>query len=192
VRLAEKVANVTGAATGNGKAIALGFAKQGANVAIIDVDENGARATADEIDSSGGNSFSIPGDVSNPEDVAEAVGGILRRFGRIDILVNNAGIIKKAPFLEFSLEDWHRVLMVNLTGPFLCSQRVAEAMRKQGIRGSIINITSISGEMARPNTAAYAASKGGLKGLTKAMAVDLAKFKIRVNAIAPSYVRTSS
>jgi gluconate 5-dehydrogenase len=190
MRLAGKVAIVTGAAMGNGKAIAFGLAKEGAKVTIIDIDSAGADQTAKEINKLGGNSISQVGDVADPEDVSKALKATLEKFGRIDILVNNAGIIKKVPFLEFSREDWDRILRVNLTGSFVCSQKVAEAMKKQGRGGSIINITSISGDMARPSTAAYAASKGGLKGLTKSMAVDLAKYKIRVNAIAPSYVKT--
>ena len=190
MRLAGKVAIVTGAAKGNGKAIASGLAKAGAKVAIIDIDEQGGRNTAESICQNGGQALSVAGDVSDAGGVANGVETTLDRYGRIDILVNNAGIINKTDFLEFNLADWHNTLRVNMTGPFMLSQAVGKVMKAQDQGGAIINITSISGEMARPHTAAYAASKGGLKGLTKAMAVDLAKYKIRVNAVAPAYVRT--
>jgi NAD(P)-dependent dehydrogenase (short-subunit alcohol dehydrogenase family) len=191
MKLLEKVAIVTGGATGNGKAIALGFAKEGASVAIIDIDEGGARETADEIKKCGRDSLFLKGDVSASKEVAQAVAATVERFGKIDILVNNAGVLSRVHFLDITEEEWDKTLRINLKGTFLCSQKVAHEMKKHGSGGAVINIASISGEVARPNTAPYVASKGGVRLLTKAMAVDLAKYNIRVNAIAPGYVRTS-
>ena len=191
MKLLDKVAIVTGGATGNGKAIALGFAKEGASIAIIDIDERGARETASEINKCGRDSLALKGDVSASKDVAQAVAATAERFGKIDILVNSAGILSRVHFLDLSEEEWDKTLRTNLKGTFLCGQKVAHEMKKREKGGAIINISSISGEVARPNTAAYVASKGGVRLLTKAMAVDLARYKIRVNAIAPGYVRTS-
>ncbi len=191
MKLSKKTALITGAGSGNGKAIALGFAREGANVTVIDINQEAAMKTATEIRALGTEAVSVAGDISRSEDVARAVAKTIERFSAIDILVNNAGLLSRAPFLDIKEEEWDRVLNVNLRGTFICSQRVAREMKKQGRGGVIINISSISGEVARPNTAAYVASKGGVKMLTKAMAVDLAPHKIRVNAIAPGYVRTA-
>jgi NAD(P)-dependent dehydrogenase (short-subunit alcohol dehydrogenase family) len=191
MKLLGKVAVVTGAGAGNGKAIAFGFAKEGAKIAVLDIDEKAGRETAKEINGMGRDSIFLLGDVSDFQDVSKAVQAAMDRFGRIDILVNNAGILSRVHFLDLTEEEWDRVLRVNLRGTFVCSQKVANEMKKEGKGGVIINISSISGEVARPNTAAYVASKGAVKMLTKAMAVDLAQHKIRVNAIAPGYVRTA-
>jgi NAD(P)-dependent dehydrogenase (short-subunit alcohol dehydrogenase family) len=191
MKLLGKVAVVTGAGAGNGKAIAFGFAKEGAKIAVLDIDEKAGRETAKEINGMGRDAIFLLGDVSDSKDVSKAVQATMDRFGRIDILVNNAGILSRVHFLELTEEEWDRVLRVNLRGTFVCSQKVANEMKKEGKGGVIINISSISGEVARPNTAAYVASKGAVKMLTKAMAVDLAQHKIRVNAIAPGYVRTA-
>lgn len=158
---------------------------------IVDLDEQGAGKTADEIIQSGADALAITADVSKGEDVSRAVATITTRFGGVDILVNNAGIASRAPFLELSEEQWDRALRINLKSAFLFSQRVAAGMKSVGKGGCIINITSVLGEVARPNISAYVTSKGALKMLTKAMAVDLAPYKIRVNAIAPGYVKTA-
>lgn len=193
MRLANKVAMVTGAASGIGRAIALGFCKEGTKVIAVDVNESGAKETAEQIKKVGGESLFVVADVSNSKEVANAVRAGVDQFGSIDILVNNAGIFSRFPFLEFDEEAWDKTLRVNLKGTFVCGQKVALAMKESGKGGSIINISSVNGgsERVRPSASAYASSKGGIKILTKVMAVDLARYKIRVNGIAPSFVRTA-
>jgi NAD(P)-dependent dehydrogenase (short-subunit alcohol dehydrogenase family) len=192
MRLKDKVAMVTGAGSGNGRAIAVGFAKEGAKVVLVDINDLGSKETAEEIKKMGGDSFPITADVINVKEVADAVQQAMSHFGTIDILVNNAGIFTKSPFLEFDENVWDRTIQVNLKGAFVCGQKAALEMKKSGKGGAIINISSINGggEAVRPSAAAYASSKGGIKSLTKVMAVDLAPYKIRVNAIAPGFVRT--
>lgn len=190
-RLEGQIAIVTGGGRGNGRAIACGFARERAKVSVVDLDERAASETAREIVQSGAEALAITGDVSNREDISRAIAATKAAFGGINILVNNAGIACRAPFLELSETQWDRVLQVNLKSAFLFSQGAAEEMKNAGRGGRIINITSILGEVARPNISGYATSKAALKMLTKAMAVDLAPYGIRVNAIAPGYVKTA-
>ncbi len=145
MRLAKRVAMVTGAGSGNGRAIAVGFAREGAKVIVVDVNEAGARATADQIQKNGGDSLPFVADVSNAKNVNDAVRAGMDRFGGLDILVNNAGIFTKFPFLEFEEEAWDRTLRVNLKGIFVCGQKAALEMKRSGKGGSIINISSVNG-----------------------------------------------
>lgn len=190
MQLQDKVAVVTGAASGIGRAIAVRFADEGAAVVLADVNADGARAAAGEILAAGGRALAVPTDVSRHQDVAAMVAAATGAFGRIDILVNGAGIETLIPFVELPEAEWHRVLDTNLTGPFLCGQTAAREMIRLGGGGRIINIASINSQIALPHQAHYVASKGGLLMLTRAMALELAAHAITVNAIGPGVVET--
>lgn len=189
MKFKDKITLITGAGQGIGKAIALAFAKEGSFVAVNDIDINKAIEVANEINNSSGNAISVKADVSKSNDVQNMVKEIINNFGRIDILVNNAGIQTVAPFLELTEEEWDEIFKVNLKGTFLCSQMVAKEMIKFE-KGKIINISSIHYSIPRFNKAHYDASKAGIEMLTKDMALELAKYKINVNCIAPGAIAT--
>jgi NAD(P)-dependent dehydrogenase (short-subunit alcohol dehydrogenase family) len=184
----QRVALVTGAARGIGLATARRFLAEGWRVALLDIDNETLTRSHRELAASG--TLALHCDVSDADAVAAAVEKAAARFGRIDALVNNAGIAIFKPILETTLADWSRVLAVNLTGPFICTQAVAPLMREQG-GGSIVNITSISSLRASTLRTAYGTSKAGLAHLTKQQAVELAALGIRVNAVAPGPVDTA-
>lgn len=184
-----KVGIVTGAGSGNGRALAIGLAEAGAAVCAADINLQGAEETAESIRSAGGRAIAAAVNVADRASALALVDRTVGEFGRLDILVNNAGIINRDPLLELVEAEFDRVLDINLKGPLLCTQAAAPAMIRSG-GGSIINIVSTITEMGAANMAAYAASKGGLKALTKAMAVELAPHKIRVNGISPGVTRT--
>ncbi|MDQ6931493.1 MAG: SDR family oxidoreductase [Candidatus Eremiobacteraeota bacterium] len=191
MQLSDKVAIVTGAATGIGKAISLAFAREGARIVIDYVgDEAPASALVDEILNFGGKALAVCADVSKEEEVAELCEQAARHFGGIDILVNNAGVEQKMPFLETPLELWNKVLAINLTGAWLCSQTAAKHMVKQKRGGRIINISSIHEELAMPTNAPYCASKGGIRMLMRTIAIELAQHNITVNDVCPGAVDT--
>jgi len=190
VRLQDKVSIVTGAGDGIGKAIASAFSHEGSVVAVNDIRGDRAKATAQMIIARGGRALAIKGDVSNRQDVRNIVARTVKSFGQIDILVNNAGTQTEKPFLNLSEEEWDRVIDTNLKGTFLCSQSVAKEMIKRN-SGKIINISSIHESVPRANIAHYAASKGGILMLTKVMALELARYKINVNCIAPGAIATT-
>ena len=186
-----KAALVTGGARGNGAGIGLGLAEHGANIVLSDVDGEAVASMADEIAQATGRSVSgILGDVTKPDDVAAMVDHTVSELGSIDILVNNAGILEAIDFLEMSLESWERVIGINLTGAMLVAQAAGRKMADSG-GGSIINVTSIGAEEAFAGAASYGASKGGLQMMTRAMALDVASAGIRVNAIAPGFIKTA-
>jgi NAD(P)-dependent dehydrogenase (short-subunit alcohol dehydrogenase family) len=190
MKLAGKVALVTGGGRGIGKGMALGLAEAGADLALVyTAHRDRAEATAGEIEALGRRALAVQADVSQPDQVQRMVQQVLERFGQIDVLINNAGGHQRAPFLELPLELWQRVIDVDLTGPFLVSQAVARQMAPRGY-GKIIHTTSVNANVAQPNLTHYCAAKGGLQMLTRAMALDLAQYGIRVNAIAPGLVRT--
>lgn len=189
MRFADKVAIVTGSAQGIGREVALGLSREGASVVVADVNLPAAEDCAEAILSAGGSAFAHQMDVTDPVQVDGMVAAAVARFQRIDILVNNAGIGHAKPVLETTLEEWNRVLAVNLTGQFLCAQAVARVMLGQG-RGRIVNVASISGERGGVGRAAYGAAKAGLILLTKVMAVELADKGIAINAISPGPTET--
>ena len=189
-KLEGKVALITGAAQGIGKAIAERFVCEGASVIIADLLHEKAEKVAKEL-SKNQRTLAVKTDVSLSRDVENLFSIVRREFGRLDILVNNAGILIKGPFLDITEEIWDKTMAVNLKGPFLCSKSAAELMKGTG-GGRIINITSIDGAVVyhHGHHVPYGVSKAGLIMLTKIMAVELAHFNINVNAIAPGVVRT--
>ncbi|HEX3464839.1 MAG TPA: SDR family oxidoreductase [Candidatus Elarobacter sp.] len=192
VDLRGKTAIVTGAATGIGKAIALRFGREGANVTIdyVGDERDAAEAIVAEIEGAGGHGLAVAADVTDEHQADALVAQTAQRFGGLDVLVNNAGIEQAHPLVDTPLEVWNRILAVNLTGPFLCSRAAARAMiaRKRG--GRIINISSVHEDLAMPNNAAYTASKGGLRMLMRTAALELAPHGITVNDVAPGAIAT--
>jgi NAD(P)-dependent dehydrogenase (short-subunit alcohol dehydrogenase family) len=184
-----KVALVTGAARGIGLAVAKRFLAEGWRVALLDIEGELLSKSAAAL-AAADNTLTLHCDVSDKKAVASAFTEVERRFGRLDALVNNAGIAVFAPLMELSDDDWHRVLAVNLTGPFLCTRAAVPLMREHG-GGAIVNITSISALRASTLRAAYGTSKAGLAHLTKQLAVELASIGIRVNGVAPGPVDTA-
>jgi len=191
--LSGKVAIVTGSAArgGIGQAVALGLAQQGADIVAMDIDESLACETAGQVRELGRRSLCVGCDISKPADVERLFAQVDAEFARVDILVNNVGIGSHQHPEDVSLEDWHRVMDVNATGTFLCSQHAARRMIKQGTGGSIINIASIAGSTAlgRGNFV-YSVSKGAIIQMTRELAVEWAHHGIRVNAIQPAQIRT--
>jgi 3-oxoacyl-[acyl-carrier protein] reductase len=179
-RLAGRIALVTGAGSGIGRAIALRFAAEGATVIATDVDEAKAQATALQ---AGGAATHFRMDVGDPDEVARVFGEVAKRHVRLDIQVSNAGITARTPFLEVSLDAFHAIMRINLYGVLLCGQAAARLMLADG--GRIINITSVSGQQGGTGRAAYGASKAAIINLTQTMAIELAEHGILVNAIAP-------
>jgi len=190
--LAARVALITGAGAGIGRATALAFARAGAKVCATDIDEARASQVVAEIEAAGGTAMSAALDVSQEEQAAQVVGEMVSTFGRLDILVNNAGIGARMPTVELPAERWDRVLEIGLSGTFFCAKAAAKPMIAQG-RGAIVNVASIMGLTGGglyPNPA-YHAVKGALVNLTRAWALEWAPSQIRVNAVAPAFVRTA-
>lgn len=191
MHLANKVAIVTGGDSGIGKAISLAFAQEGASV-VIDYfgDDGPAAALVNEIENFGGKAAASAADVSKPDEVSDLIASAVKHFGGLDIMVNNAGIEHEEPFLQTPLEEWSKVIAVNLTGVWICSQAAAQQMAKQKRGGRIINISSVHEELAMPTNAPYCAAKGGLRMLMRTIAVELAPHGITVNDICPGAVDT--
>jgi glucose 1-dehydrogenase len=189
--LKDKVAIVTGAATGIGQAIAIAFAAQGASVVVDYVGKPTVSAeTISKIEGAGGKAIGVEADVSLPADVHRLLRKTVATFGKLDILVNNAGIEKRIAFVNYPLETWEKIVAVNLTGPFLCSQSAARQMIQQGKGGRIINISSIHEDLPMPSNAPYCTTKGGLRMLMRTIAVELAPYAITVNNIGPGAIYT--
>ena len=189
--LENKVCIITGAATGIGRAIATKFVKEGAAVVI---DYVGNSSNADELTAAlktiGGRVIAVAADVSDAKQVAMLFDETVKAFDRLDVLVNNAGIEKKMPFVDTPQEDWDKIIAVNLTAPFLCSQRAAKQMIAQGVGGRIINVSSVHEDLPMPTNSPYCAAKGGLRMLMRTIAVELAPHNILVNNVAPGAVDT--
>lgn len=188
--LKDKVAIVTGSSKGIGREIALVFAEAGADVVVCSRGlDSSLEVVAEEIRQFGRHPLVVAADVRKKADVEKLVQRTVDEFGVIDILVNNAGVLYKAPFIEHSEEDWDRVMDTNLKGLFLCSQIVGRKMIEQK-KGNIINLASMRGIGASGERAAYCTSKAGVIMLTRVMALEFARFNIRVNAIAPGWIKT--
>lgn len=184
MRFAKQIAVVTGGARGIGFGIAKRLAEEGAAVALLDRNREGANAAAQKIQGEAG---AFATDVSSPEDVKRTMSDVLKRFGRIDVLVNAAGIYPASPFESLPFEEWRSVMSVNLDGTFLCCQAVFPAMRAQGY-GRIVNIASATFRKGNANFAAYVASKGGVVGLTRVIASEGGPHGITANVIAPGVI----
>ena len=187
--LKDKVALVTGASQGIGRATSVALAEAGAKVAVAASGAEKLASVAAEIKQAGGEALAVPLDVADPEQVKNAFKQVLQQFGRLDILVNNAAITHDTLALRMKLEDWESVLRTNLTGAHLCIQQALGAMLKQR-SGRIINLTSVVAETGNAGQANYVASKAGLIGLTRAIAVEVASRSITVNAVAPGFIET--
>lgn len=188
--MSEKLALVTGASRGIGKACALELAKAGYDIAVnFAGNEEAANKTVEEIKALGVDAAAFKFDVSNQEAAAKGVEAVLEKFGRIDILVNNAGITRDGLFMRMSVENWDAVINTNLSSAFYVSQPVVKVMMKQR-SGAIINMSSVVGVSGNAGQANYSAAKAGLIGLTKTLAKELGSRGIRVNAIAPGFINT--
>jgi 3-oxoacyl-[acyl-carrier protein] reductase len=184
MRLKDRIALVTGAGAGIGRAIAERFAAEGATVVVADINGPAALETHQHITQAGGTAQAVMLDVGDPQSVAAAYQQVLQRYGRLDLQISNAGITDRLPFLSMALEDFERILRVNLGGAMLCGQAAARIMRDAG-GGRIVNLTSVSGQQGGSGRAAYGASKAAIINLTQTMAVELGRYGILVNAVAP-------
>ncbi len=184
-----KTAVVTGSSRGIGRAIALQLARDGMNVVVnYREDKKGAEETVNEIKKLGKDAIAIAADISKPEEVKAMIKATASKFGGIDVLVNNAGINRKFSIDELSLEEWKEMIDINLNGAFYCSKEALSYLKQS--KGCIVNISSMNAIKGSTRNAHYGTSKAGLIGLTKSLARELAKFGIRVNAVAPGYVMT--
>jgi 3-oxoacyl-[acyl-carrier protein] reductase len=189
MKLDGKVAIVTGASRGIGKGICLTFAHEGATIIAADINPKGKEEVIEEVKSLGGRGLFIKTDIAKSSEVSNMAMQVFEEFGRIDILVNNAGIIFPAPLSELSEESWDRVFATNLKGGFLCCREVGKFMMRQK-QGNIINVTSMAGHSPFSLGGAYSSSKAGFIMFTKQLAMEWAKYGIRVNAISPGLIRT--
>lgn len=190
MELQGKVAIVTGASRGIGRATALALAEEGATVVVNYASSSGAaEAVVAEIVGNGGSAIALQADVSKADQVDALINSAMEKYGRIDVLVNNAGITRDTLLLRMKPEEWQAVIDLNLTGVFLCTRAVSKIMLKQR-SGRIVNITSVAGQMGNPGQANYSAAKAGVIGFTKTVAKELASRGITVNAVAPGFIET--
>jgi NAD(P)-dependent dehydrogenase (short-subunit alcohol dehydrogenase family) len=190
VRLAQKIAIVTGTSPNIGGGIAEGLAEEGATVVCVDVAADNAGQCAEAIRRAGGQALGIPCDVTDEGQVEAMVARVREAYGGVDILVNNAGILGGLGVLEMPVERWSRQIAVNLTGTFLCTKHVARLMVAEGRRGSIVVVVSTAGHQGQAGNIAYSTSKSGLLNFTRAAAMDLARHGIRVNSLTPTATDT--
>ncbi|MBD1843898.1 3-oxoacyl-[acyl-carrier-protein] reductase [Cyanobacteria bacterium FACHB-63] len=189
-QLQGKVAIVTGASRGIGRATALAFANEGASVVVNYASSSGAaEEVVAQITEQGGSAIAVKADVSKADQVDALIESTMEKYGRIDVLVNNAGITRDTLLLRMKPEEWQAVIDLNLTGVFLCTKAVSKIMLKQR-SGRIVNITSVAGQMGNPGQANYSAAKAGVIGFTKTVAKELAARGITVNAVAPGFIET--
>jgi NAD(P)-dependent dehydrogenase (short-subunit alcohol dehydrogenase family) len=190
LELPGRVAIVTGAARGIGFAIAERLSTAGAHVVVADISEDGATAAAERLREGGGKAAGVAADVTSPDEARAMVERAIDAFGAVDVLVNNAGITgRDAPLWETTDEDWGKVMGLNLTGVFYCCRAVVSHMRERG-SGAIVNVASISGKEGNPNMIPYSVSKAGVICLTKALAKEVIRDGVRVNAVAPGVIET--
>ncbi len=182
---------ITGAGSGIGRETAIEFAKEGAVVACTDIDSDTAERTVEEIEKSGGRAHAFTLDTTDPEAVTSIFASAAGRLGRLDILINSAGVREIQPVVDLPYEEWCRVIDVNITGVFLCSQAFVRQLTKEGKPGAIVNLASTLGLTAAPNRPAYTASKHAVVGLTKEMGLEFGESGIRVNAVGPGVTRTT-
>lgn len=190
MRLKDKVVIITGAGSGIGRATALTFAREGANVVAAEINEDAGKKIVAEIEQLGGAARFERVNVTEINDVTRMVENTIRAFGKIDVLVNNAGIVADARLTKMTLEQWQRVIDVNLKGVFLCGQAVARVMETQPSGGVILNASSVVGLYGNFGQSNYVATKAGVIGMTKTWARELGKKNIRVNAVAPGFIAT--
>jgi 3-oxoacyl-[acyl-carrier protein] reductase len=188
--LTDKKALVTGAAQGIGKAIAYTLAKEGADVAICDVNLEKAQETAKELESLGVKSTAYKTNVADPKECEQLIESVIKDFGKLDILVNNAGVTRDGLLIRMSEQDWDLVISINLKGTFNCTKAAVKAMMKARY-GRIINVSSVIGLMGNAGQTNYSASKAGVLGITKSVAKEYANRNITVNAVAPGYIQTA-
>jgi len=186
MRLEKRVAVVTGAGSGIGRASAVEFAKEGARVVVADINLAGALETVKHIEAAGGQALAVETDVSQPVSVQKLVDETLRAFSQVHVLVNNAAIQVNKTVEDTTVEEWNREIAVNLGGVFLCSKFFLPHLRRT--KGTIINMSSVNGFFVEPRCAGYCATKAAIIGLTKAMAIDHGKEGVRVNCICPGYI----
>jgi NAD(P)-dependent dehydrogenase (short-subunit alcohol dehydrogenase family) len=188
MRLQGQVAIITGAGRNIGEEISKLLASEGAKIAVVDMDKERGEKVAAEIKNAGGDAKGFVANVASEADIEKLVGDVVATWGRVDILVNNAAISDNKDIFEITKADWDKVIAVTLTGPFLTAKHVAAQIVKQGSAGKIVNVGSTSGFYGRKRAIAYAAAKGGVVALTRAMAVQLAPHNIRVNAAIPNKI----
>lgn len=189
MKLEGKVAIVTGAAQGIGKGVALEYAKEGANIAILDINGEKLKKTAEEIHAAGVECFQYVGDVSNENTVKEFVDSVVEKFGKIDVLTHCAGILRSCAIVDQDVKDWDAVVAVNLRSSFLFSKYVGKQMKDQG-SGAIVLVDSCASKTAEAFNAVYCASKAGVRLLAQSLALELAEYGVRVNSIAPGTINT--
>jgi len=185
-----KVVVVTGGSNGIGKATVRRFCQEGAICVIADIDQAGSERYVRELENEGYQAFAVTVDVAQVPAIREAVKDVLRRFRKIDVLVNCAGVNRRKPAIEYTEEDWDFMVDINLKGTFFFCLEVGRHMIERGEGGVIVNLASLQSEEVLPERAIYAATKGGVRQLTKAFAVEWAKYGIRVNAVSPAFITT--